>query len=52
MAFTRQVQEPGRAALRPVGPAVALPPLKYVRLLDQLRERIRWPGLKWTEWLL
>jgi integrase len=28
-------------ALRPVDPGVALPPLKSVRLLDQLRERIR-----------
>jgi Phage integrase, N-terminal SAM-like domain len=41
MAFTRQVQGPGRAALRPVDIAVGLPPLKSVRLLDQLRERIR-----------
>ncbi len=41
MAFARQVQGPGRAALRTVGPEVVLPPLKSVRLLDQLRERIR-----------
>ncbi len=41
MAFSRQAQAPGRAALRPVDPAVGLPPLKSVRLLDQLRERIR-----------
>ncbi len=41
MAFALQVQGPGRAALRTVGPKVVLPPLKSVRLLDQLRERIR-----------
>jgi hypothetical protein len=36
MAFTRQVQGPGRAARRPVDPAVVLPPVKSVRLLDQV----------------
>ncbi len=41
MAFTRQAQAPGRMDLRPVASAVALPPLKSGRLLDQLRERIR-----------
>ena len=41
MAFTQQVQAPRRMAPRPVDPGVALPPLKSVRLLDQLRERIR-----------
>jgi integrase len=41
MAFTQQVQAPGRMTLRPVDPGVALPPLKSVRLLDRLRERIR-----------
>lgn len=41
MSFTRQAQGPGPASLRPVDPAVALPPLTSVRLLDQLRERIR-----------
>ena len=33
-------QTPHRAALRPA-PAVNIPPLQAVRLLDQLRERIR-----------
>jgi hypothetical protein len=41
MVSTQQVQAPGRLALRPVDPGVALPPLKSVRQLDQLRERIR-----------
>lgn len=40
-ALTRQVHEPERAALRPVNPAVRLPSLKCVRLLDQLRKHIR-----------
>jgi hypothetical protein len=41
MAFTRQAQVPGRTNLRPVVAEVDMPPLKSVRLLDQLRERIR-----------
>ena len=41
MTFTRQAQAPGRMNLRPVAAAVAMPPLKSVCLLDQLRERIR-----------
>ena len=41
MAVMRQVQRLGRAGLRPVDSVVAMPPLKSVRLLDQLRERIR-----------
>jgi len=41
MALTRPDPVPGRAVLRPVGAPAALPPLKSVRLLDQLRERIR-----------
>lgn len=41
MAFTQLDQAPGRMAPRPVDPGVALTPLKSVRLLDQLRERIR-----------
>ena len=41
MACTRQAQAPGRTDLRPVAATVDLPPLKSVRLLDQLRERIR-----------
>lgn len=41
MTFTRQAQAPERMNLRPVAAAVAMPPLKSVCLLDQLRERIR-----------
>ena len=41
MALTQPDPVPGRAVLRPVGAPAALPPLKSVRLLDQLRERIR-----------
>ena len=41
MVFTRQAQVPGRTDFRPVAATAALPPLKSVRLLDQLRERIR-----------
>ena len=41
MVFTRQDQVPGRTDFRPVAATAALPPLKSVRLLDQLRERIR-----------
>lgn len=41
MAFTRFTPVPGRAVLRPFDAHAALPPLKSVRLLDQLRERIR-----------
>ena len=36
MAFTRQAQAPRRTDLRPVAAAVDMPPLKSVRLLDQL----------------
>ncbi len=41
MACTRQGRAPGGTDLRRVAATVALPPLKSVRLLDQLRERIR-----------
>jgi hypothetical protein len=41
MVFTRQAQVPGRTDFRPVAATAALPPLKSVRLLDQVRERIR-----------
>lgn len=41
MAFTRLTPVPGRAVLRPSDAHAARPPLKSVRLLDQLRERIR-----------
>ena len=40
MTFTRQAQAPGRMDLRPVAALVEMPPLKSVRLLYQLRERI------------
>ena len=41
MVFTRQDQVLGRTDFRPVAATAALPPLKSVRLLDQVRERIR-----------
>ena len=42
MAATRQAHDRGRAGLKPVTAAtLPMPPLKSVRLLDQLRERIR-----------
>jgi hypothetical protein len=41
MAFTRQAKVPSRKDFRPVAATAAPPPLKSVRLLDQLRERIR-----------
>ena len=41
MALTHLTPVPGRAVLRPLAAQPALPPLKSVRLLDQLRERIR-----------
>ena len=41
MAFTRQEQATKRADFRPVPVAVAMPPLKSLRLLDQLRKRVR-----------